>query len=50
MIAGPPAGAVYLSQQYSKSLFPWRTVLQNVEIPRENAGLPRARLRRPARV
>jgi NitT/TauT family transport system ATP-binding protein len=41
----PPAGAVYLSQQYSKSLFPWRTVRQNVEFPLENAGLPRSERR-----
>ena len=26
----PPAGLVYLFQQYSKSLFPWRTVEDNV--------------------
>jgi NitT/TauT family transport system ATP-binding protein len=30
-IKGPPAGMIYVFQQYSKSIFPWRTVLQNIE-------------------
>ncbi len=30
-IAGPPKGMIYVFQQYSKSIFPWRTVLQNIE-------------------
>ncbi len=30
-IKGPPPGMIYVFQQYSKSIFPWRTVLQNVE-------------------
>jgi NitT/TauT family transport system ATP-binding protein len=29
-VVGPPAGMVYLFQQYSRSLFPWLTVEQNV--------------------
>src|SRR5262249_31984373 len=29
-IAGPPKGAIYVFQQYTKSIFPWRTVIQNV--------------------
>ena len=29
-VTAPPAGIVYLFQQYAKSLFPWRTVLGNV--------------------
>jgi NitT/TauT family transport system ATP-binding protein len=29
---------VYLSQQYIKSLLPWRTVLRNVEFPLEHRG------------
>ena len=28
--SGPPPGVVYLFQQYGKSVFPWRTVLDNV--------------------
>ena len=39
-VTAPPARLVYLFQQYSKSLFAWRTVLQNVMFPLE-AG-PRA--------
>ena len=29
-IDGPPPGMIYVFQQYTKSIFPWRTVLQNV--------------------
>jgi len=35
-IAAPPAEIVYIAQQYSKSLFPWRTVLANAEFPLEH--------------
>lgn len=34
-ITGPPARFVYLFQQYSRSLFAWRTVLANVMFPLE---------------
>jgi NitT/TauT family transport system ATP-binding protein len=30
-VTGPPKGMIYVFQQYTKSIFPWRTVLQNVE-------------------
>jgi NitT/TauT family transport system ATP-binding protein len=30
-ITGPPKGMIYVFQHYTKSIFPWRTVLQNVE-------------------
>lgn len=30
-IDGPPKGMIYVFQQYAKSIFPWRTVLQNIE-------------------
>jgi NitT/TauT family transport system ATP-binding protein len=30
VISGPPENMVYVFQQYSKSIFPWRTVWQNV--------------------
>ena len=30
-ISGPPKGMIYVFQQYTKSIFPWRTVLQNIE-------------------
>jgi NitT/TauT family transport system ATP-binding protein len=30
-VAGPAKGMIYVFQQYTKSIFPWRTVMQNVE-------------------
>jgi NitT/TauT family transport system ATP-binding protein len=30
-ISGPPKGMIYVFQQYTKSIFPWRTVIQNIE-------------------
>jgi NitT/TauT family transport system ATP-binding protein len=45
-VVQPPAGVVYLFQQYAKSLFAWRTVLDNVMFPLEAAPRSeRARLR-----
>src|SRR5262249_27262857 len=42
-VTGPPARFVYLFQQYSRSLFAWRTVLANVMFPLEQgAGARRA--------
>ena len=35
-VAAPPAEIVYIAQQYSKSLFPWRSVLGNAEFPLEH--------------
>ncbi len=35
-VTKPPAGMVYLFQQYSKSLLPWRNVQRNVEFPIEH--------------
>src|SRR5918995_1800724 len=29
-VSGPPAGMIYVFQQYTKSLFPWLTVLDNL--------------------
>jgi NitT/TauT family transport system ATP-binding protein len=43
-ISAPPPGVVYLFQQYAKSLFPWRTVIDNVMFPLEAA--PRSERRR----
>ena len=40
-IDAPPPGVIYLFQQYAKSLFAWRTVIENVMFPLEAA--PRAR-------
>lgn len=30
-VIGPPKGMIYVFQQYTKSIFPWRTVGENVE-------------------
>jgi NitT/TauT family transport system ATP-binding protein len=40
VVSAPPPGVVYLFQQYAKSLFPWRTVIDNVMFPLE--GAPRS--------
>lgn len=45
-VSGPPQGLVYLFQQYSKSLFPWRTVIDNVAFAVEHRpGMSRAKAR-----
>ena len=49
-VSGPPARFVYLFQQYSRSLFAWRTVLANVMFPLEQTrGARRADLRETCR-
>ena len=30
-VHGPPKGMIYVFQQYTKSILPWRTVIENVE-------------------
>jgi NitT/TauT family transport system ATP-binding protein len=40
-VTAPPPDMVYLFQQYTKSLFPWRTVLSNVLFPLEAQRMPR---------
>ncbi len=45
-VVAPPPGIVYLFQQYAKSLFPWRTVLDNVAFAVEHRpGMNRAAAR-----
>jgi NitT/TauT family transport system ATP-binding protein len=44
-VTAPPPSVVYLFQQYSRSLLPWRTVRRNVEFAIEHHGRPRAELR-----
>ena len=39
-VSSPPPGLIYVFQQYSKSLFPWKTVLGNLMF---GASSPRAR-------
>jgi NitT/TauT family transport system ATP-binding protein len=41
-ISGPPPEIVYLFQQYTKSLFPWRNVRDNVAFGLERKALRRA--------
>jgi len=31
VVSGPPKGMIYVFQQYTKSILPWRTVIENVE-------------------
>ena len=45
-VTAPPKGMIYVFQQYSKSIFPWRTVLQNVAFGLgTHANLPRSAAR-----
>jgi NitT/TauT family transport system ATP-binding protein len=49
-VDGPPPGIVYLFQQYGKSLFPWRTVIDNVAFAVEHRrGMGRAAAREHSR-
>jgi NitT/TauT family transport system ATP-binding protein len=41
MVDGPPGTAIYVFQEYSKSLLPWRTVAGNVALGLESRGLSR---------
>lgn len=42
----PPTGVIYVFQQYTKSIFPWRTVLENVAFGLEHQRELDARSRR----
>jgi NitT/TauT family transport system ATP-binding protein len=48
-VDAPPEGMVYLFQQYTKSLFPWRTVLDNVAFAVEH-GMGKRRAREHSRL
>jgi NitT/TauT family transport system ATP-binding protein len=49
-VVAPPAGIVYLFQQYGKSLFPWRTVQDNVAFAIEHQpGMTREKARGESR-
>jgi NitT/TauT family transport system ATP-binding protein len=49
-VTAPPEGIVYLFQQYGKSLFPWRTVIDNVAFAVEHRpGMGRAAARAHSR-
>ncbi|MFC6015863.1 ABC transporter ATP-binding protein [Plantactinospora solaniradicis] len=42
-VQGPPPGMAVVFQEYGRSLFPWMTVQQNVELPLKQKKLLRAR-------
>ena len=48
-INGPPPEIVYLFQQYTKSLFPWRNVRDNVAFALEGKSLGRKERVTPGR-
>lgn len=45
-ILGPPRGMAVVLQEYGRSLFPWLSVEQNVELPLKEKGLKKAERRR----
>lgn len=40
-VSGPAEGMAVVFQEYSRSLFPWLTVQDNVELPLKTAGVPK---------
>jgi len=42
-VDGPPPGMAVVFQEYGRSLFPWMTVRENVELPLKQKKLPTAR-------
>lgn len=45
-VTDPPPGMAVVFQEYGRSLFPWMTVRQNVELPLKEKRLPRTERRR----
>jgi len=45
-ITEPPRGMAVVFQEYGRSLFPWMTVRQNVELPLKEKKLPKAERKR----
>ena len=43
-VTAPPFEMIYLFQQYTKSLYPWRTVLGNVQLGMRYRGVPRTEI------
>ena len=41
-VSGPPKKMAVVFQEYSRSLFPWMRVRDNVELPLKNQGVPKA--------
>jgi NitT/TauT family transport system ATP-binding protein len=44
-VTGPPPGMAVVFQEYGRSLFPWLTVTDNVELPLKQRRLPKPRRR-----
>jgi NitT/TauT family transport system ATP-binding protein len=44
-VAGPPPGMAMVFQEYGRSLFPWMSVRDNVELPLKQKRVPKARRR-----
>ncbi len=44
-VTGPPEGMAVVFQEYGRSLFPWMTVRQNVDLPLKEKGVPKAHRR-----
>nr|WP_062380146.1 ABC transporter ATP-binding protein [Demequina pelophila] len=44
-VTGPPEGMAVVFQEYGRSLFPWMTVRQNIELPLKEKGIPKAERR-----
>jgi NitT/TauT family transport system ATP-binding protein len=44
-VTGPPRGMAVVFQEYGRSLFPWKTVWENVELPLRYQGLSSSRRR-----
>ena len=44
-VTGPPEGMAVVFQEYGRSLFPWMTVRQNIELPLKEKGVPKAERR-----
>jgi NitT/TauT family transport system ATP-binding protein len=42
-VAGPPPGLAMVFQEYGRSLFPWMSVRDNVELPLKQKKIPRPR-------
>ncbi|MFC7729671.1 ABC transporter ATP-binding protein [Actinomadura keratinilytica] len=45
-VTGPPPGMAVVFQEYGRSLFPWMTVRQNVELPLKEKRVPKAERQR----
>jgi NitT/TauT family transport system ATP-binding protein len=46
LVTGPPKGMAVVFQEYGRSLFPWMTVWQNVELPLKERKVPVAERKR----